>query len=606
MLVLPVDLVLWLKVISRWESITINRINNQTWSDNKAKLAFVKNLLGESEKLMWQQWQTTYPNAYSALETIADDPQNITSQVRQLILMEDPYRGSTDEQDRAYRDLDKITCEETKNSWSFLKDFKHLGIKSGKLYFPSTIEKLFAKLPPSLSKKIEESSRPNTLVLTQEFYLQSSSPILSSQKCGILQKIAEANKETLQDQLFIKNSTLKTTGTLSQQILMTATFIVYHKEKTWSSLSDHGNQAKNYRLREECEHDWKENTVTNYTICYYYGIITTDMSRLNCLKCQLTTCALCARNYLGKTVNVKGKQPHKSKEEKKFSSNEVKLFKELLKEKTEQVQQMIKDQVVEYYEGKIAMQKKEELWQYERSMLIRDLTDALKIIDQLKAKQVRLEEQKDEEKRKLKAQLQEKKEEEIEQATHRLKQGSFLIEGNKLKIPLIYAFDMHDSNGIEILIGANFLRSMKGGIRIEGDEITIYKKVTKIKTSDQTEIVEIAITEQEINKKELKHQGYIGEEPLKHWKKNGELYKLDIINPDITIKDRPLKHVTLAMEDSFRKHVDSPLKISVIRPSKSRHRTMAMIINSGTTIDLVTRKEIKGKERDGFQLQILK
>ncbi|GJS82314.1 hypothetical protein Tco_0748855 [Tanacetum coccineum] len=57
----------------------------------------------------WQsaqiQWRTAYPGAYSALETIADDPQNITSQVRQLIIMEDPYRGSTDEQDRAYRDL---------------------------------------------------------------------------------------------------------------------------------------------------------------------------------------------------------------------------------------------------------------------------------------------------------------------------------------------------------------------------------------------------------------------------------------------------------------------------------------------------------------------
>nr|GFC21594.1 TPA: orf y [Tanacetum cinerariifolium] len=65
--------------------------------------------------------------------------------------------GLTDEQDRAYRDLDRITSEETKNLWSFLEDFRQLAIKSGKLYFPSTTEKLFAKLPPSLSKKIEES-----------------------------------------------------------------------------------------------------------------------------------------------------------------------------------------------------------------------------------------------------------------------------------------------------------------------------------------------------------------------------------------------------------------------------------------------------------------
>ncbi|GJT13683.1 hypothetical protein Tco_0860725 [Tanacetum coccineum] len=159
MLVLPADPGLWSEVISRWESITINRLNNQTWSDNKAKLAFVENLLGESEKLMWQQWQTVFPEAYSALEAITDEPQNITSQVRQLILLEDPYRGSTDEQDRAYSDLDMITCEETKNLWSFLEDFRQLETKSGRLYFPSTTEKLFAKLPPSLSKKIEESSR---------------------------------------------------------------------------------------------------------------------------------------------------------------------------------------------------------------------------------------------------------------------------------------------------------------------------------------------------------------------------------------------------------------------------------------------------------------
>nr|GEZ65810.1 RNA-directed DNA polymerase [Tanacetum cinerariifolium] len=134
-----------------------------------------------------------------------------------------------------------------------------------------------------------------------------------------------------------------------------------------------------------------------------------------------------------------------------------------------------------------------------------------------------------------------------QQATHRIKQEYFLIEGNKFKIPLIYAFDIMDSNGIEMLIGANFLRSMRGVIRIEGDKITIYKKVTRIKTSNQTEIAEIAeleVSEEEfleINESiyfnqegskafleqfkpvidRLKHQGYIREEPLKHWKKNG-------------------------------------------------------------------------------------
>ncbi|GKB35926.1 hypothetical protein Tco_0880868 [Tanacetum coccineum] len=134
---------------------------------------------------------------------------------------------------------------------------------------------------------------------------------------------------------------------------------------------------------------------------------------------------------------------------------------------------------------------------------------------------------------------------------------------------------------------------MKGGIRIECDEITIYKKVTRIKTSNQTEVVEVAITElgvreeefMEINKSiyfnqegskafleqfkpvidRLKHQGYIGEEPLKHWKKNGKLCKIDIINPDITIEDRycccHLLEILSCYSDQWLYFVDIPKQI---------------------------------------------
>ncbi|GJT11370.1 Orf y [Tanacetum coccineum] len=123
----------------------------------------------------------------------------------------------------------------------------------------------------------------------------------------------------------------------------------------------------------ECEHEWNENTVTNYTICYFCGILTTDTSRLNCPKCQLTTCALCARNYLGKTVNVKRKQPQKQEEEKDFNKvNEVKLHSKTFGKKR-------KDQ---------------------------------ESLEELRLEKEKLEEQKDEEIRELKAQLQKKKEEE--------------------------------------------------------------------------------------------------------------------------------------------------------------------------------------------------
>ena len=216
----------------------------------------------------------------------------------------------------------------------------------------------------------------------------------------------------------------------------------------------------------------------------------------------------------------------------------------------------------------------------------------------------------------------------------KLKGGMMVIGENRFRIPFTYSFPMNMKDGVEMLIGCNFIRAMQGGLRIEGNIVTFYKNVTAIVTKTETEVADVAIQELDLNDleyieikesvylnygiknekfekrfssllKRLEDLGYIGNEPLKYWSKNQVTCKLEIINPDLTIQDKPLKHVTPAMQEQFNRHVKALLDIGVIRPSTSRHRTMAIMVNSGTTVDPKTGKETKGKEMMVFNYRTL-
>ena len=205
-----------------------------------------------------------------------------------------------------------------------------------------------------------------------------------------------------------------------------------------------------------------------------------------------------------------------------------------------------------------------------------------------------------------------------------------IIGENRFKIPYTHTFPMRIANdGIQMPIGCNFIRSMYGGIRIEGQTVTFYKNVTTIETHAEVQAHVAAIPKLDLTEEEyllikevvlftspiknysfeqkfrgllnrLEAQGVIGDDPLKLWGRNQEKCYLDIKNPDVEINDKPLKHVTPKMKEQFERHVNALLKLGVIRPSKSKHRTMAIIVESGTTVDPKTGEEKKGKEHMVF------
>ncbi|ATV81254.1 polyprotein [Grapevine badnavirus 1] len=217
-------------------------------------------------------------------------------------------------------------------------------------------------------------------------------------------------------------------------------------------------------------------------------------------------------------------------------------------------------------------------------------------------------------------------------ANKKLKGGRMFIGENMFRIPYTYSFPIKMEDGVQMIVGCNFIRAMYGGVRIEGNVVTFYKNLTVINTSQSTEIarmlqedvddeelwqiqeavyINIGKSRESFLKRfealinQLKEAGYIGENPLQHWEKNRVVCQLDIKNPDFIIEDKPLKHLTPSMKESFRRHTEALLKLGVIRPSKSRHRTTAMIVQSGTAVDPVTGKETRGKERMVFNYKRL-
>ncbi|AAN75640.1 polyprotein [Taro bacilliform virus] len=203
-----------------------------------------------------------------------------------------------------------------------------------------------------------------------------------------------------------------------------------------------------------------------------------------------------------------------------------------------------------------------------------------------------------------------------QQIQHRLKRGTLEIASNKYALPLCYIIELNDKDDFSMILGCNFFKHMGGGMRFEGPHVTFYKGITTLSTSYantgiDTEHEQITSTTSQSFKErfsplmnELKAAGYIGEDPLKHWSKNKVTCKLDLKNTEITIQDKPLRHITPALEQSYGRHVNALLMLKVIQPSKSRHRTMAFLVNSGTTVT-ADGKEIKGKERMVFNYKAL-
>ncbi|KAJ3708598.1 hypothetical protein LUZ61_012303 [Rhynchospora tenuis] len=792
-LVLPEDIGLYSEVISRWESITLNLLNERNWADNKAKANYVENLLGEIEKKTWIQWRMAYPAEYDELVNISDDPQNLLSQVRRMFLLEDPTTGSTEEQDRAYNDLERLSCHHVKDLFDYINDYKVLAAKSGRMYIsPELSVKFFRKMPPIIGSEIEKAFNekyPGVTIgiiprihFTYQYLaeqckraaLQKSLKDLSfcsripvpgyyqkNKKYGLRKsktyrgkphdthirvfkkkyadKVRKCKCFICGEEGHFARECYKQKGNIARAAIvenldldddwdvlsvdqnepdsdaicsfsegegggaghsLTARLSeVPYENISMITTSSANPETNSWRVvkqlpqnMKDCKHQWQDNqpVPADYIRCWFCQELTNPSMRAHCGLCQITVCPMCSRFELGRKLVIKRSTLHYDNKDKLIEelTDYVKFLlaeNQQLKERVEELE-LGRDLSLSNLKGKSLMQEEPTVRNEDsdsdfepqpqhnnKGIIIKMMNEeemvSTQVPDPRRGKRVLnrlynielvmeipgvtkfkvqaildtgatvccIDEQA------IPAEAMEPSVYPIQingvnsqqTANKKLKGGTMSIEENKFRIPFTYAFPMLQRDGIQMLLGCNFIRAMQGGLRIEGQMVTFYKNVTTIATKVDAEVASMAeIAELDLSELEymeiqrstaysigdqsesfrekfkpllnrLKEQGYIGDNPLQHWSKNQVTCKLDIINPDVTIQDKPLKHVTPAMKEQFDKHVQALLKIGVIRPSKSRHRTMAMMVNSGTSIDPKTGAEIKGKERMVFNYRTL-
>ncbi|CAL8993865.1 unnamed protein product [Prunus brigantina] len=214
--------------------------------------------------------------------------------------------------------------------------------------------------------------------------------------------------------------------------------------------------------------------------------------------------------------------------------------------------------------------------------------------------------------------------------THCINNIPIRIERQQFNLPLTFISPV---GSYPFILGLNFLKSLQGGFLYTPPDITFFKK--GITTTDQSNILEsynsVNIEEQnfkynmeeleELSKEKIDEQNnleyddiifdheyplignlepleimqidrpknleellqlaeqtrIIGEDPQLHWNKNKILAKLDIINPDLTIKTADMP-CNLLDKQEFEQQIKELLNLKVIRPSKSRHRSAASVV----------------------------
>ena len=158
----PID---WPNIISIWKGLIVQKyIQNQHNIGNKVEdmITYLETFLGESAKVLWEQWVENNPNNYEELKRAGSNPHNFANVISNIIIAEDPELGYTTLQNERLKEIEKLTLTSWKGIKEFSQHYLYNATTAKQGYNKGIVERYFNKLPDPLGSMIFEEYKKET------------------------------------------------------------------------------------------------------------------------------------------------------------------------------------------------------------------------------------------------------------------------------------------------------------------------------------------------------------------------------------------------------------------------------------------------------------
>ncbi|RCV22542.1 hypothetical protein SETIT_4G228900v2 [Setaria italica] len=139
----PID---WPNIISIWKSLIVQKyIQNQHNIGSRVEdmITYLETFLGESVKVLWEQWVETYPYYYEELKRAGSNPYNFANIISSIVIDEDPELGYTTLQNERLKEIEKLTLANWKGIEEFSQHYLYNATTAKQGYNKSIVERIY-------------------------------------------------------------------------------------------------------------------------------------------------------------------------------------------------------------------------------------------------------------------------------------------------------------------------------------------------------------------------------------------------------------------------------------------------------------------------------